>query len=177
MSKVPRIWITTGVSVAVGALVLLLLWPVTGRGGSSRHTRAISNLKQQALAVALYAADFDGVTPAAASWMDLLKPYTKYEAIFDNPRVTEASPLGFGFHRAMGSRSLDEVDRQENLVLIFETRSPSRNLNGGREIALPFLPEFQSFVLFAFTDTSVRSIQPAAAWSVDWTPQAKPKGP
>ncbi len=73
----------------------------------ARKTLALSNAKQIALALLMYAQDFDGNLPSGSdSIKDILKPYLKYDSIFFMPGTT-----GDGFVYTYGGGPLSAIEK------------------------------------------------------------------
>jgi len=103
------------VVIAIIAILAAILFPVFAQAkAAAKKTSSLSNMKQQALAVIMYAGDFDDTVPPctawspqsapagmlynfgsgwAAPWDWLVLPYTKNGAIFQDPQAPPAPPL------------------------------------------------------------------------------------
>jgi prepilin-type N-terminal cleavage/methylation domain-containing protein/prepilin-type processing-associated H-X9-DG protein len=100
------------VVIAVIAILAALLFPVFARvREKARQTSCLSNTKQLATALLMYAQDydervvlndnwdlmaprsFDGTLKTVSDWPDLLQPYLKNEGVLVCPSATQASGL------------------------------------------------------------------------------------
>ena len=88
----------------------------------------LSNLKQQALGMIMYAADYDDRFPLAPNWHDATMRYVKNE--FHCPLATAKWSYAMNA-RASGLLSYDE--RLADLVLLFEANARLPNASGGPE--------------------------------------------
>ncbi|MFP3904551.1 MAG: prepilin-type N-terminal cleavage/methylation domain-containing protein [Armatimonadota bacterium] len=112
------------VVIAIIAILAAILFPVFARAREkARQTSCLSNVKQMALAVAMYVGDYDetllfaelrsppgpvenypgwtsGVWSYTALWPDLLMPYVKNEQIFICPSTN--TWLGYGWNVYIG---------------------------------------------------------------------------
>ena len=80
----------------------------------------LSNLKQLGLAMMMYASDYDERFPPAESWSDALMPYIKNSAVFACP-TDEGHEHSYAYNQALSGKSLAEVQRPAETVLLFES--------------------------------------------------------
>lgn len=104
------------VVIAIIAILAAILFPVFAQAkAAAKGAASISNVEQEAVAMAIYKTDFDDTFPPATSWNTgsdplcfvrpgmcfstwvwLLQPYTKNAGIFDDP-LGPGFPTGDGF--------------------------------------------------------------------------------
>jgi prepilin-type N-terminal cleavage/methylation domain-containing protein/prepilin-type processing-associated H-X9-DG protein len=91
------------VVIAIIAILAAILFPVFARAREqARKSACLSNTKQIALAVSMYAQDYDEILPMrytdqTHSWKDSVEPYLKSAAIYrcpSNPRANTPDSLG-----------------------------------------------------------------------------------
>src|SRR5690242_18013978 len=77
-------WSLGQVLTSVGCLgvIAAILLPVFEQQHESRRRSCISNHKQVALALLMYAEDSDGQFPRVTKWMDGAYPYSKNWSVF-----------------------------------------------------------------------------------------------
>jgi hypothetical protein len=123
------------ISVLVIVVVLLgaaLLLPVRHHGGSSKNTWSLSNVKQHALALAMYSTDFDDRLPEAEGWIDLSMPYSKNEDVYVDPLLVDRKPgeSGYAFFLPMSGVDSMKVEAPDKMPMTFQSSDLSRNANG-----------------------------------------------
>ncbi|MGI5819674.1 MAG: DUF4349 domain-containing protein [Armatimonadota bacterium] len=108
--------------VVVGLLAVLgaILFPVFARSPEkARVASCLSNMKQIALALQMYAEDHDGYLPPAAGWEELVLGYANNEHIFRCP-----ANLHDGAHYALSpfvaGRRVAAIAEPESTVMIYE---------------------------------------------------------
>jgi len=90
------------VVIAIIAILAAILFPVFARAREkARQTSCLSNVKQIALGILMYAQDYDEVlvpmqntTSSSSRWYNLLQPYVKNMQIFRCP--SKAFTIGYG---------------------------------------------------------------------------------
>ncbi|MEA3401405.1 MAG: prepilin-type N-terminal cleavage/methylation domain-containing protein [Armatimonadota bacterium] len=99
------------VVIAIIAILAAILFPVFARAREkAKQTSCLSNVKQVALAVAMYAQDYDDYVVAAYNenylyWYDVLQPYCKNRQIWLCPAAPNINP-GYGYNYPHGSYRL-----------------------------------------------------------------------
>ena len=132
---------TTGIkrifawSTALGGLFVLgvVFMPVFACGcrKASTSTHSLSNLKQLAMALHIYDADFER-TPSAEDWQGDLLPYLKNKDIYDDP-MNLPKKFGYAMNANAGQVNLDKVVNQANTVEFFWTTIAGPNAAGDRQ--------------------------------------------
>lgn len=126
--------------------------PVLVGGDPPVYWRSLSNVKQQALALSMYATDFDDRLPPADQWMDASMPYMKTEEIYIDPSLLDPKPgeFGFAFFRPLSGMDTTKISDVEKTPLTFQSKHLSWNASGQLDL-LPYrIPQkrgnFASFV-------------------------------
>ncbi|MCS6863168.1 MAG: DUF1559 domain-containing protein [Abditibacteriales bacterium] len=179
------------IAVVVGSVLLLglvmlailgaILMPVfTQAREKARAASCQSNLKQIALAVMMYAQDYDDRYPLADKWAGELFPYTKNNSIFLCPsvRTRQMPPSGtpivtdYGYNTALSGVALEKVKSPNSTVLIFESNGPSAG--GAENVIQP--GRHQRGNNFAFVDGHVKWLSDTSAPSnLIWSPTQMPQ--
>ena len=118
-----------------GLLAVVFLTGHPGDGTYSPRTRCISNIKQLALGMLMYAADFDDRFPPANAWHGAIQPYTKLEDLFHCPVATSA--WSYAMDSSMSMVLTESEKKPERQVLLFEANATLPNASGGREWLAP----------------------------------------
>lgn len=86
----------------------------------SEQTECLSNLKQLALAVLMWAQDHDEVLPPAKDWGKELYPYLKNEELFRCPAAADLQG-GYAYNADIAGRKLAEIADPAATVLFYES--------------------------------------------------------
>jgi len=148
----------TCVSGCVLALLLLMIpielavmLPALSQAKSKAQTIMCQNqLKQQALAVHMYADDNNGVLPSGGKWCDALKPYLGGAALLRCPADNPAARCSYAFNARLSGLKLDKVNPRT--VVLFES-SGGWNAVGGPE---QMTSRHGRTIMVAFADGSVQ---------------------
>jgi hypothetical protein len=131
--------------------------------GSAQSIHCVSNVKQLALGVLIYANDHQDTLPAAAGWCDAIQKDVGSPAAF----VCSANPgqrCGYAFNAKLGGLKTDKVD--PNTVMIFECPG-GWNVSGGP--AQMISRHGQTYVV-GLADGSVRQVSFSQISSLRWDP-------
>jgi len=99
------------------------------RGQVSREV-CQSNLKQLAMAVLMYAADWDGQLPALGEWTDRINPYMRNDELLRCPSDPVAD-CSYAFNAALEGLALKDIPAPGETILLFEAKVGERNVAGG----------------------------------------------
>jgi hypothetical protein len=150
--------------VIVGLLIAagIVLMPVLGGNVATPKKHSLSNMKQTALAHAMYVEANDGFGPSPDTWMDQLMPFAKSTEIFKVPLDgRKGDEFGYAYYRQLDRIRLSEVENPEEVVLAFESSDLHWNANGGFE-RLPAEPYHEDgTIVFSFLDTHVKALKQA----------------
>lgn len=110
-----------GLLAVVGAYPLFFQRTATHCGA---RPLCLSNLKQQAVAFAMYSGDHDDRLPGSDRWMDCLDGYSKNPSIFHDSGLPKGA-YGYAYHRAL---SYAKVPAQpERSLLVYDSTQLGRN--------------------------------------------------
>ncbi|MEX2242241.1 MAG: hypothetical protein WD716_00180 [Fimbriimonadaceae bacterium] len=151
-------WLYIAAITALLLVVLLfgavLFIPILGHLGAPNYKSSLSNVKQQALGLLMYASDYDGRLPRADRWMDASAPYIRSDAIFIDPTLLdpEAGEYGFAFFRPLSGVANEKVEQPEATPLTFQSSDLSRNANGLLDL-LPYRIKTKRGNVVSFADS------------------------
>jgi len=151
--------ISTGLSIVWLSILVAILLPVffTARG-KAQEASCLSNEKQLALAMLMFAEDHNGQLPQADRWTDDILPYTKNINILRCPSDKSGEKSSYAMNIALSGKKLEEIANPFETVLIFDTSRPGLCPAGGPEmVASP--PRHQGKNNFAFADGHIKSCE------------------
>ncbi len=185
LGRLPRIggrreyWLARGgkATAATGAVLMLFgamfepLWVRPSEGG--RKTQCLSNIKNVALAIEMYAEDYDHF-PASAHWCDTLAEYMRNPDVHRCPQAEGRS--GQAYNVALGGLPSASVADPDRVVAVFDGEG-GWNSSGGRAL-LPSFPRHLHGDNFGFPDGHAKwqaRKQPAGEvrWDTDWPRELK----
>jgi prepilin-type processing-associated H-X9-DG protein len=142
--------------VLLGAALILfaVLFPVFAQARAYSGPTCLGQAKQQALALAIYAQDYDGSLPDSR-WMAKLRPYTKTSPIFNciERRRTQAY-YGYALHSSRLGARLDTIAQPTTAVLTLET---SRLGFNATDSGINFIGRHNGFGNMTFADGHAKS--------------------
>jgi len=112
------------------------------------------NLKQLALAVLMYATDWDGQLPAPEQWTDQITPYMRNDELLHCPS-DPGTQCSYIFNAALEGLKLKDLPRPAETILLFESNVGERNAAGGAEQAWP---HHGDVIYVAFADGHVAGL-------------------
>jgi len=121
----------TGASVVCAGLSLLVA-PMLGPNKSADKAVCLSNVKNIALGLQMYAQDNDGILPAADAWCDQLDDYVKNRRVFLCQR-SWGTPSAYAYNDALNRAQLAGLSDPASLIAIFESNAGG-NAHGGPEL-------------------------------------------
>jgi len=132
-----RSFISTLIAV-VGVLLCLVvvgavLFPLFARATGGGRTACLSNMKQCATAVRLYAEDHDDRLPPALSWMDATRQVAQTDYVFACPDLARTNPQSYGYAMNLTVSDVNTAleDQPADTVLLFESVLLARNACSG----------------------------------------------
>lgn len=136
-------------------ILIALFWPVnTGRPASPK-TIAVSNAKQIAIGLILYASDNDDHLPQPNQWQTEVKGYIKNEDILKSTRVTtDNKPTQLAMNSAISGKALSSVRNPSTSVLVFLSALQGSNPHGGQG---DIVQTKENYTIIAFADSSARA--------------------
>jgi prepilin-type processing-associated H-X9-DG protein len=107
-------------TLAIIGILATFLFPVFARAREKARTAScMSNLKQIAFALQMYALDYDGYLPMAWNWQEAVMPYAKNEQLFVCPETRDARPH-YSLVSSLGGAKLADIPDPRNTVLAYE---------------------------------------------------------
>lgn len=151
----------TGVVLVLAAI----LWPVTScacGGESSKRVACVSNLKQQGLAVLMYAGDWDNVLPDRDRWMDAAKDYTHNQSIFKDSEVKGEGLYGYSFNADLSEANTETSKNPEKVSMAYDSINLGRNASD-RVNSLPVEGRHKGRNGMSYLDGHAKSVPAAQA--------------
>jgi Protein of unknown function (DUF1559). len=128
---IPLVLVGCGCLGFVGFVLLgAVLLPVISQArAAAQQKTCITNLKQQSLALMMYAQDSDECFPPAKRWMDLADPYLRDEQPLHCPTVSAGNPSAFGYAYYVRASEvpLASIEFPQSTPLVFDSTSLGRN--------------------------------------------------
>lgn len=126
---------------------------------AAQRTSALSNAKQIALAVLLYASDHKDKLPSKGDWKKAIFPYTKTMAIFRTPGIKNPDKVSdFEFNAALAGISQTKISDPAKTVMIYLGKAGKLNF------------AYEGKTIVAFCDGHCKTIDATAAKSLRWKP-------
>jgi len=100
-------------------MAAILLPVFTQAREKARMAICVSNQRQIALALHMYAADND-VLPAASQWTDKVKPYLRNDYLFVCPSAKQLR-CGYAFYRPLSNRKVSSISNPAAVPMIFDS--------------------------------------------------------
>lgn len=127
------------VGVAILAVLAAVMLPTFARSREkARQVSCQSNLKQIALAMQMYAQDYQGRLPDALRWKEQLLPYTRNEALYGCPGGEGAGPGPYAMNARYSGATLADIPHPETAILAYDADEAGRPVarhNGGTDCA------------------------------------------
>jgi len=154
-SKGPWDGIFIGATVTILGLVL---FPVFARSPAGSHKSfCLSNVKQQATALALYAGDYEDHLPPRTAWMDDLGDYLKSKTSYRCPLLTDLG-LGYGFNAKVSGKAIGKIPEPSKTPLTFD--SPDLRRNASSTPSVLFLTErHKGYASVSYCDAHAKSVR------------------
>jgi hypothetical protein len=128
-------WAAVGAFLPLPFFLAAMLYPVFSRAReSARKTQCLANVKNMAMAVQIYAYDYD-VLPAADAWQDDLGEYTKSPAVYTCPDAP-GRRSAFAYNAALDRLPVPKLPDPAATLIIFES-DHGWNAAGGPELLTP----------------------------------------
>lgn len=139
-SNTNLIWVIVGVCfacvlISVGVMAAVMFPVFSQAKHAAKKTATLTNAKQHALGLLMYAADYDDRMPSK-HWCDLSMPYTKNEMLYSSLILSEGGSVryDFAFGGTLQGETLMAVDDVANTFMTFESKNNSKNQVGGIEL-------------------------------------------
>jgi hypothetical protein len=95
----------------------------------SKRTIMLSNSKQCAVALEMYAGDHDGMLPSARNWSDAAMPYLRTEGLFSQ-QTPRGGWTSVAMNWSVGGTEIKQVVSPEETVLLFEAEGKRAGATG-----------------------------------------------
>jgi prepilin-type processing-associated H-X9-DG protein len=151
--------------VLVLPILAAILFPVFAQAREkARMSACMSNEKELAMAMMMYAQDYNDCLPPASKWADVSGAYVRSKTIFKCPAAIEQN-LGYAFNRALDAKPMGTIDEPSMIPELFDANAISWNAAGGPEIASL---RHNRGLNVAFADGHVKWLQSTQglAWSI-----------
>jgi hypothetical protein len=162
-------WAAVGAFLPIPLLLVGMLYPVFSRAReSARKTQCLANVKNVAMAVQMYATDYN-VLPAAGAWEETLGEYTRSPAVYtcaDAPGRRSA----YAYNLALDRLPAPKLPDPAATLIIFES-DRGWNAAGGPELMAP-VPRHLTGDNIGFPDGHAKWVaRPQLSGSVElWKP-------
>jgi prepilin-type processing-associated H-X9-DG protein len=121
---IPNVLLIDGVKTATLAAPEMML-----ARDKAQQAVSLSNLKQIALCIILYAKDHNEVLPDADQWIDQIRPYVKTESVFRDPAAPDQK-WSYAFNSNLSGVTISEIENPATTVLLFESDADKKNASG-----------------------------------------------
>jgi prepilin-type processing-associated H-X9-DG protein len=160
---------TSAVCLLMIPVLVALMIPAFYKARQSAQTAVcVTQMKQLAMGVRLYANDNKDTLPPADAWCDAVQSYVGGSQTFQCKADTSGRRSSFAFNKNVAGRKEAEVDPRT--VLLFEVASGgSWNVSGGRELMMPQSRHGQTVVV-GFADGSVQQLPANRLNTLRWEP-------
>lgn len=152
------LWIVLGVigvcgCAGVGILAAILFPVFQSAKVAATRTQALTNVKQSALGLIMYAADNNEFLPPGNQWMDKSAQYVKNQDAFESPAVVKLDPsaYGFAFRKEISGIDSMRIMAPNETAMVFDSTLTSRNAMSGID-TLPSPPRYSSVNMIGFAD-------------------------
>jgi prepilin-type processing-associated H-X9-DG protein len=144
-----------------------MLLPVLAAAKQRAQTiNCMSNEKQLALAIQIYAQGHSNHFPAATNWCDAIKS-TVTPNVFKCPAANPASQCDYAFNAALGGMEESQVD--PHTVMLFESDA-GWDASGGPELMAAGRHQRGNLSIVAFADGSVQEVRESGLNNLRWNP-------
>lgn len=161
MSK-PRFWVMLAV---IGVLLfcgVLTFFPTYGYPKTlARASQCMSNAKQSAVALQLYASDYNQLLPDRDLWMDAIVPYTKNEPFRCPNLMKDGRTDEYGYCLNASVKTFRNLPSPDVTPLVFESVNLARNASGGID-SLPKPGRHEGSNSIAFADGHAKKLRNGA---------------
>jgi prepilin-type processing-associated H-X9-DG protein len=144
----------------------LLLPALAAARQKAEAINCVSNERQLAMAVRIYASQNTNHFPAAVTWCDAIKPDVGSVKVFKCVAVNPGGECDYAFNA--GLDGMDEAKIAPNTVMIFESDG-GWNAHGGPELMIR-KPRHAGVFVVAFADGSVQQLRESQINTLRWNP-------
>jgi prepilin-type processing-associated H-X9-DG protein len=159
--------IVSGVFLLMIPVFAAMLLPALAAAKQRAQTiNCMSNEKQLALAVIMYADKNSNHFPDATNWCDAIKSSVTPN-VFKCPAANSVSQCDYAFNAALGGMNASQVD--PHTVMIFESDA-GWDASGGPESMAAGRHQNRRLSVVAYADGSVQQVREAALNNLRWNP-------
>jgi Domain of unknown function (DUF4190) len=144
----------------------MLLPALAAAKARAQTINCVSNERQLALAIEIYAGNNSNHFPAATNWCDAIKS-SMTPNVFKCPAADSAGPCDYAFNAALGGMDASKVDHRT--VMIFESDA-GWDASGGPDLLATSRHRGQHITVVAFADGSVQEVRQASLNDLRWNP-------
>lgn len=147
-------------------VVAALVPTLTRAREAARKTQCLSNVKNLAVAMNMFVADYDRF-PKADQWVEALRDYVKNEGVYKCPEDKSDARCSYGMNWGLSRKPASTVEDTGRKVVIYETARPGANPMGGKtDVVSP--PRHLGGNNYGFVDGHVKWCREPAPPEVDW---------
>ncbi len=147
-------------------LITAILFPVFASSKGSRRRPEVSQMKQLAMALLIYAADHDEHMPLAENWLDASAAYSKTANLHKLPAEGDFWPRAT-FNRHVSGISIDWNASVSTVPMLFT--SAIRDPNPVGDESNMIFP-YHDNALVGFMDGHVAGLRPTRTKELIWSP-------
>jgi prepilin-type processing-associated H-X9-DG protein len=156
---------------------LVFVLRILGKGTrTADKTICMRNMQQLAMALSMYAADWNDRLPQADRWVAVLGPSPKTSALLHCPNDPSHAACSYGMNPQLGGKELASILNPKDVVLLYETAHPGASPHGDpSDVASP--PRHNGSNNYAFADGTVRLLKQPPTFTpviANSTPKSKP---
>jgi hypothetical protein len=151
--------------VVIVAAAAITLRPVYPNGYyAARKSYCLSNQKQLAIGISMYAAEHNGLLPLRDRWMDDAEPFIKnYPACARCPLLLEEEPppqvYGYAFNSKLDQVNTDALKRPADEILLYDSMNLAKNASDPL-LSLPVPARHGGYNCVVYVDAHARAIKP-----------------
>lgn len=161
MKQGGRITIAQVVAIAMTlALIAAILYPFVAQHRGHGRILCLSNVKQLALGVLMYAEDHDNRMPDRDSWMDAAQPYLyggRKEADYPlehcpaiKDQTHDPSLYGYAFNSPLSRAWVEKMASSEQVPMLYDSINLARNASDPfASLPVPGRHEGRNYIAFA----------------------------
>ena len=164
-SKTPVVVVALLGACGCGLLMIpilaAILFPVFAQAREkARQAACLSNEKQMALGVMMYAQDYDETYPAAPQWMTQIDPYVKNPAVYACPsaasraQIQEGGVYTYAYNSQMSKRAIALLKAPQLTGMLYNSSAMTQNASDAlTSLPVPGRHLGRNNVAFGGTDT------------------------
>ncbi len=127
-------FVAVGGIAATMVIVAAMIMPTFSRTREkARQTSCLSNMKQLALGIEMFAKDHEGRLPGAVTWAEDIRPYVQNKQIFECPERPRGEKGGYAINALVAGKKLDDIPDKATTVLL-----PTRNYGLAEKLKLAY---------------------------------------